>query len=130
MGFVAPGLRKNLLTLARAYIKKTGVATSSLSKQAHSDTDFFANLQQDKVSFSVRKYDEMLVWFYTHWPVGLRWPPTVDPPTEQERRNFERANKRSESWRGRNLARPRKQKEASPATTATPPSTSPDVHGS
>jgi lambda repressor-like predicted transcriptional regulator len=89
-----PVLRRNLLTLAGRYMKATGVAMSSLSKKAHSDSAFLSNLTAKKVSFSARKYDEMITWFWRHWPPKARWPSRVYKPTQFETHRLERANRR------------------------------------
>lgn len=81
---MAPKLTKNLLSLAAAHIAATGGALSSLSKKAHSDSAFFDKLTLGEVSFSVRKYDEIVVWFFRHWPDGVAWPTAVELPTAKE----------------------------------------------
>jgi hypothetical protein len=81
---MAPRLTKNLLMLAVAHTDATGGALSSLSKKAHSDSAFFERLAAGEISFSVRKYDEIVVWFFRHWPDGVAWPAAVDVPTDKE----------------------------------------------
>lgn len=83
---MAPRLTKNLLTLADAYIGATGNTAATLSKKAHSDSAFFERLMDGKISFSVRKYDEMVVWFRRNWPQGVPWPSGIAIPTRSEMR--------------------------------------------
>ena len=87
---MGPRLTKNLLTLANIHVTATGGAMSSLSKKAHSDSAFFDRLAAGKISFSVRKYDEIIVWFYRHWPDGAAWPAGIDLPTVREARKIAR----------------------------------------
>jgi hypothetical protein len=89
---MAPKLTKNLLTLAFAHVGATGGALSSLSKKAHSDSVFFDRLSRGEISFSVRKYDQIVVWFYRHWPDGVPWPAGIDIPTEREAVRIESAS--------------------------------------
>jgi hypothetical protein len=81
---MGPRLTKNLLMLADAYIKATGYTIGTLSKKAHSDTAFFERLKASEISFSVRKYDQIVVWFFTHWPDKVPWPQAVDIPTKRD----------------------------------------------
>jgi hypothetical protein len=86
---MAPKLTKNLLALATIHIQHTGGALSTLSKHAHSDSVFFDRLSRGECSFSVRKYDQIVCWFATHWPEGARWPAGVGIPTRREAREIE-----------------------------------------
>lgn len=88
----APRLQKNLLALADAYVAATGRALSSVSKRAHSDSAFFDRLRASEVSFTARKYDQIVCWFYRHWPPDVGWPARVDIPTEKEVKAVEEAS--------------------------------------
>lgn len=87
---MAPKLTKNLLALSSAYVAASGGALSSLSKQAHSDSSFFERLRNGEVSFTARKYDQIVCWFFTHWPDGVGWPAGIDIPTAKEIKDIER----------------------------------------
>lgn len=68
-------LRAHLETLAAAYAKAKGLEVATVAQRALGDWRFFERLQQnDRASFTVRKYDAALGWFEQHWPADVAWP--------------------------------------------------------
>ncbi len=77
---IEPVLRGNLLRLARAFMALTGKESlRTVSRIIHSDPPFFDKLAEGSVSFTARKYDEMVAAFTKHWPRGERMPLLDDP---------------------------------------------------
>lgn len=58
-----PLLADFLLTFARAAAKDRGAKLTTISRRANGDSPFFDQLAKGKVSFTARKFDEMMVWF-------------------------------------------------------------------
>lgn len=77
-----PILRKNLLALARAYRAAKPVSMRTLSLYAHGDRPFFERIAAKEGSFTIRKYDDVVAWFRTHRPPGMRWPKLYEPWAE------------------------------------------------
>jgi hypothetical protein len=63
-----PVLRRNLLKMARAYCRARGIAPSTASRMAHGSGTFFKDISAGKVTFTCRKYDEIMCWFERNWP--------------------------------------------------------------
>jgi len=84
---IEPILRANLFRLARAYVAATGVNLSTVSRYAINDARTLARLRDDEgSSITLRKYDEAVRWFTTHWPNGRRLPPITDPTHQRKPR--------------------------------------------
>lgn len=74
-------LKHNLLTCADAFVAKRKVKLTTLGRMVANDSPFFARLREDnKSSFTARKYDEIMRWFSDHWPAGAEWPRSVPRP--------------------------------------------------
>lgn len=74
-------LKQNLLNCADAFVAKRKVKLTTLGRMVANDSPFFARLREDnKSSFTARKYDEIMRWFSDHWPAGADWPRSVPRP--------------------------------------------------
>jgi len=74
-------LKNNLLACADAFVAKRKVRLTTLGRMVANDSPFFARLREDnKSSFTARKYDEIMRWFSDHWPAGADWPRSVPRP--------------------------------------------------
>lgn len=78
-GAIATTLRQNLLTLAHECVRLTGESLARVSRRINTDHKFFAKLEANECSFTVRKYDEMIAEFCAQWPEGASMPLLVDP---------------------------------------------------
>lgn len=79
---IAPVLKANLLRLAEAYARATGVSLATVSRYVTNDNDTLGRLKEKpEASITLRKYDDAIKWFYNdkNWPAGLRRPRLVDP---------------------------------------------------
>lgn len=72
-------LSKHLFDLAEAFGAARQLNESTVGKMCASDGRFFARLRDGK-TFTVKKYDELLVWFSVNWPEGKEWPTMVERP--------------------------------------------------
>ena len=105
---IEPALRQNMIVLARAYAEAKGVKLGTVSAYAHGDTPFFDGLIAQakgkgpgRMSFTIRKYDQVMAWFDANWPDGLEkpfvwqpdgsgWWPPFDLPERPPRRRLRR----------------------------------------
>lgn len=84
-----PIMRDNLLRFARAYAEARGVKLVTISALAYGEAPFFDMLvEQDRIeaaatdgerpgrkgSFTMRKYDEVIAWFWENWPADVPMP--------------------------------------------------------
>lgn len=69
-------IRENLLAIADAYAKATGLALSTVSGKFHGKTSFLAALRAGECSLSISTVDAMLAKFSANWPSGAIWPKT------------------------------------------------------
>ncbi|OYZ97683.1 MAG: hypothetical protein B7X99_13610 [Rhizobiales bacterium 17-65-6] len=80
-------LRHHLLRLTDAFVVVSGLQVSTLSQRAAGDWRFLSKLRGGG-RFTVRKYDEVVLWFSENWPEGADWPSDVprpaSPPEDQE----------------------------------------------
>lgn len=77
-------LTKNLNALVEAYCGASGLSKSTVGRLCAADGRFFSRLHEGK-TYTLRKYDEVLVWFSNHWPEGAEWPHDVERPAAQPR---------------------------------------------
>lgn len=74
-------LRENLETLAGLYASAMGLKLSTVAQKALGDWRFFERLgEQERASFTIRKYDAAVAWFSARWPEGIGWPAEVLRP--------------------------------------------------
>lgn len=73
-------LRTNLLNCARAYADAKGVSLATLARLAAGDWRFFSRLDDEKTTFTARKYDEVIQWLSDNWPDAAQWPMALSRP--------------------------------------------------
>jgi hypothetical protein len=74
-----------IATLADAYLRHSGKASSSLGLVAVKDGRFFLKLADAESSLTTRKFDEMVNWLVRNWPAGKPWPKDVAGMCEARR---------------------------------------------
>lgn len=67
-------VRKNLVALAAAYSKATGLAPTTIGAKFHGNRQFFLDLERRKISVTLSKADEIVDKFRACWPAGTPWP--------------------------------------------------------
>lgn len=72
----------HLLHLVAAFSAGTGLAPATIGRRAALDSRFFARVADPSVTFTIRKYDEVVAWFAAHWPSDLDWPANVPRPAD------------------------------------------------
>ena len=73
-------LRGNLRTLFEAFVPVSPMRETTISSKASGDWRFFDRLDDPTRTFTVRKYTEIVQWFFNNWPAGLPWPVGVERP--------------------------------------------------
>lgn len=74
-------LAQHLLALLAAFVAGDGrLKPTTIARYAAGDWRFFRVIEQGGGTFTVRKYDEVVAWFITHWPDGATWPEGVPRP--------------------------------------------------
>lgn len=82
-GMIEKQLKHNLQTLFATYMAATGMASYAVHDAVfgvNTDRKFMRRLEQDKVSFTVRRYDVCLAWFSANWPDNWPWPQEIQRP--------------------------------------------------
>jgi hypothetical protein len=72
-------LASHLLCLVAAYSEACQLNESTVGRFCAADGRFFLRIREGK-TFTVKKYDEVVSWFSTHWPLGLDWPREIERP--------------------------------------------------
>lgn len=70
-------LTNNLITCFDAFVAVTGRKHSGVAQVAANDWRFYDRLKQPGVTFTARKYDEIVAWFDANWPEGAERPEAV-----------------------------------------------------
>lgn len=76
-------LRESLLRTATAYAGAKNISLSTVARLAAGDWRYFDRLSLDGVSFTARKYDDVMEWFSANWPEGAQWPEGVQRPQHE-----------------------------------------------
>lgn len=76
-------LRDQLIACAEHYASLTGLAASTIGRQAAKDWRFFERIRSGE-GFTARKYDEVIAWFAANWPAGMPWPDSVPRPEQAD----------------------------------------------
>ncbi|TWA71876.1 hypothetical protein FBZ84_101142 [Azospirillum baldaniorum] len=76
-----PGMdyRTQLLTLAEAYARSTGLSEARIATLVRNQGVFFKRIRAGG-GCSVDTYLDVKDWFAGHWPTDLPWPEGVDRP--------------------------------------------------
>lgn len=73
-------LQDHLFACGRAFAEGRGIGLATVGRLAADDGQFFERLNDGK-TFTARKYDAVMAWFATNWPVGLDWPTDAPRPS-------------------------------------------------
>jgi hypothetical protein len=82
-------LKSHLYQCARVYAERRSIQIVTLARLAAGDWRFFERLNEG-CSFTIRKYDSVMLWFATNWPDDLNWPEDVPRPNRFEPINDEK----------------------------------------
>jgi hypothetical protein len=74
---ISQTIRDNLLAIADAYARETGLSLSTISGQFYGRQQFFREFRTGKYSITDRKLEGVLKAFSAKWPAGLPWPKTA-----------------------------------------------------
>lgn len=75
---------ENILVLADAFAAHTGRAVSTVSTYAANDGKWLKNLRAGS-GCTIRKANDVVLWFADHWPVDLEWPRTIPRPSKTKK---------------------------------------------
>lgn len=78
-------LRSNLSRLIEAYARAKGIAVPTVGRMAAGDWRFFDRLNDDDRTFTIRKYDEVVLNLSSDWPDGVEWPADIPRPDARDR---------------------------------------------
>lgn len=68
--------RDNILAIAEAYAKATGLALTTVSKRFHGNYEFFGKLRAGTCDVELKKLGSMVRAFGDRWPPKTAWPKT------------------------------------------------------
>lgn len=71
---ISQPVRENLLAIADAYVKATGLSPTTVSRKFYGNQKFFDDFRSGECSITVPKLEEVVQKFSDEWPAGLRWP--------------------------------------------------------
>jgi hypothetical protein len=87
---IARTCRENLLAIATAYARATGLTLAQVSKRFYGKGSFLGEFKRRARSVSVDKFDELVDQFRADWPEGARWPythaATIEPPNHPQKK--------------------------------------------
>src|ERR1044072_3386077 len=76
-------LINHLLTLSDRFCAARELGESTVGRHCAADGRFFSRLREGK-TFTAKKYDEVVSWFFEHWPPDVAWPESVPVPQVKE----------------------------------------------
>ena len=71
---IASEIRANVLAIAAAYRKATGLSLATVSARFYGNAGFLAEFKAGRQTISIDKLEEMLAKFHTEWPQDADWP--------------------------------------------------------
>lgn len=72
-------LARHLELLLASYRTRRDLQASTIGRLGAGDGKFFERLRSG-ATFTVKKYDAVVLWFSDNWPDGLEWPDSVPRP--------------------------------------------------
>lgn len=66
--------RKNILAVADAYARATGLSIASVSRKFHGNQAFLKKLREGSCTVTLDKAEEMVDAFRKAWPPDVAWP--------------------------------------------------------
>lgn len=76
-------LANNLITLGMIYGTAVGLRETTVGRQCAADARFFSRIRAGK-TFTVKKFDDVVLWFSVHWPATVVWPDNIIRPFVDE----------------------------------------------
>lgn len=76
-------LAKHLLLLSAKYGACMGLQETTLGRQCAADARFFSRIRDGK-TFTIKKFDDVVLWFSDNWPNEIEWPDFVKRPSAAE----------------------------------------------
>jgi len=67
-------LKSQLKSLFDRYAKATGKSLATISQLFADDWRFCDRLSDKSKTITLRKYDDIVIRFSTHWPEACEWP--------------------------------------------------------
>ena len=68
--------RENLLKIAGAFAKATGLSIATVSRRFHGNQAFLDEYRRGGCSITLSKFEAMITAFRAEWPAGAQWPLT------------------------------------------------------
>jgi hypothetical protein len=72
-------LAHNLISLGSAFAGAKKLKLSTVGRMCAGDGRFFSRIEEG-LTFTAKKYDEVVGWFEANWPDQVDWPETVQRP--------------------------------------------------
>jgi hypothetical protein len=69
----------HLLILADRFGGARKLEESTIGRLCAADGRFFSRIRDGK-TFTAKKYDEVVGWFWSNWPEAIEWPAEVPVP--------------------------------------------------
>ena len=70
-----PVLRQNIVNLANAFAKARGIKEATVSRLIRGDMHFLKDYGRGRISVTVKKYDDIVNYFFDNWPDDTPMPP-------------------------------------------------------
>lgn len=71
---IAAEIRNNILTIAAAYRKATGLSLATVSARFYGNAGFLSEFKAGRQTISIDKLEEMVAKFRAEWPKDAIWP--------------------------------------------------------
>lgn len=71
---IAKEMRSNVLAIAAAYRKATGLSLATVSARFYGNAGFLSEFKAGRQTVSIDKLDEMVAKFRREWPENGKWP--------------------------------------------------------
>lgn len=72
-------LANSLLVLGQGFGAALGLRETTVGRLCASDARFFSRIREGK-TFTVKKFDDVVLWFSSNWPEQEPWPSDVMRP--------------------------------------------------
>ncbi|MFL5063433.1 MAG: hypothetical protein ACJ8FU_08380 [Xanthobacteraceae bacterium] len=76
--------KEQLLALAAAYERATGLGTSTVSWRVFGDTKKLAAMRDHGAGIQLDRYEKAMRWFSENWPGNADWPESVTRPASMK----------------------------------------------
>lgn len=76
-------LANTLITLGTIYGAAIGLQETTVGRQCAADARFFSRIRGGR-TFTVKKFDDVVLWFSHNWPEKAVWPENIIRPSVAE----------------------------------------------